>query len=58
MTPEESFAKARQDSARMKCDESIRKKQNRHDWYIAVFNVAGGAVAGLITSVIFWLLTT
>ena len=34
-----------------------RKKQIRHDWKIAVFNTLGGAVAGFVTSFIFWLIT-
>jgi hypothetical protein len=53
----ESFAKVRQDIAQRKYDESIRKKQNRHDWLIAIFNILGGAVGGLVTSLIFWFIT-
>lgn len=30
-----------------------QKKQFKHDWKIASFGIAGGAVAGLITSIIF-----
>lgn len=37
--------------------ERLRKKQFRHDWMIAVFSTIGGAVAGFITSLIFWLLS-
>lgn len=33
------------------------KQQFRHDWKITFFNVFGGAIAGLITSIIFWLIT-
>ena len=33
------------------------KQQFRHDWKITIFNVLGGAISGLITSVIFWLIT-
>jgi|GEM_PF-4979623 len=41
----------KEDAAKEKC-------QRRHNWSLAIFNVLGGAVAGLLTSVIFWLLTT
>lgn len=34
-----------------------RQKQIQHDWKIAIFNTFGGAVAGLVTSLIFWLIT-
>ena len=30
----------------------------RHDWKITIFNVVGGSLAGLITSLLFWLITT
>lgn len=30
----------------------------RHDWKITIFNVIGGSLAGLITSFLFWLITT
>lgn len=53
----ESFAKAKQDIAQRKYEERIRKKQNRHDWLIAIFSVLGGAVSGFLTSLIFWLIT-
>ncbi len=33
------------------------KSQRRHDWKIAIFNTFGGAIAGLVTSIIFWLIT-
>ncbi len=33
------------------------KRQYRHNWKITIFNTLGGAVAGLITSIIFWLIT-
>ena len=36
---------------------SNRKKQIQHDWKIAMFNTFGGAVAGLLTSIAFWLIT-
>ena len=32
-------------------------KQHKHEWKIAVFNTLGGAIAGLITSIMFWLIT-
>lgn len=33
------------------------KKQNAHDWKIAIFSTIGGGVMGFITSLIFWLVT-
>ncbi len=30
----------------------------RHDWLIAAFGTIGGAIMGLITSIVFWLITT
>ena len=33
------------------------KEQRQHDWKIAVFSTMGGSIAGLITSLIFWLIT-
>lgn len=38
-------------------ETALMKKQYRHDWIIAIFSTLGGAIAGLITSLIFWLLT-
>ena len=38
-------------------EEELRKKQFRHDWLIAIFSTIGGAIAGFVTSLIFWLLT-
>lgn len=35
-----------------------KKAQVRHDWSITIFSTIAGAVAGLITSLIFWLITT
>ena len=35
-----------------------KKAQIRHDWAIAIFGTIAGGVAGLITSLIFWLITT
>lgn len=37
-------------------EEIERKRQFRHDWMIATFSSVSGAVFGLITSVIFWLI--
>ncbi len=37
--------------------EQIRKQQYAHDWKIALFSTIGGAFAGFITSLIFWLIT-
>ena len=34
-----------------------RNKEHCHQWKIAIFNTIGGAVAGLITSILFWLIT-
>ena len=36
---------------------SEQKQQFRHDWKIAIFNTVAGGIAGLITSIIFWLIT-
>ena len=33
------------------------KAQYSHEWKITIFNTLGGAVAGLITSILFWLIT-
>lgn len=57
MTPTESFAKTRQDIAQSKYNEKVRKKQNRHDWLIAIVSIIGGAASGLFTSLAFWLIT-
>lgn len=38
-------------------EEELRKKQFKHDWYLAFFSIISGAVAGLISSFIFWLIT-
>lgn len=38
-------------------EEAKLKKQFAHDWKIAIFGAVGGAIAGLITSFIFWLIT-
>ncbi len=32
-------------------------EQRRHNWKIALFSTIGGSIAGLITSLIFWLIT-
>ena len=36
---------------------SEQKQQFRHDWRLAIFNTVAGGIAGLITSIIFWLIT-
>lgn len=41
-----------------KNEKELRKKQFSHDWKIAIFSTLGGAVAGFLTSLLFWLLTT
>ena len=38
-------------------EEARIKDQRRHDWKIAAFGVFGGAVAGFVTSIIFWSIT-
>lgn len=38
-------------------EKKLKKMQFRHNWKIAIFNTIGGAIAGFITSLIFWLLT-
>lgn len=39
-------------------EEFLRKEQRRHDWLVASFGVIGGGVMGLITSLLFWFITT
>jgi len=34
------------------------KQVKRHDWTIAIFGVIGGAVAGLVMSLVLWLITS
>ena len=38
-------------------EEELLKKQFRHDWFLACFSIITGAIAGLISSFIFWLIT-
>lgn len=38
-------------------NETNRKKQLNHDWFVALFSMIGGAVSGLASSLIFWLIT-
>lgn len=38
-------------------ENKARKMQYRHDWFIAIFGVLGGAIAGFLTSFAFWYLT-
>lgn len=33
------------------------KKQRKHDWIIAIFSTISGGIMGLISSIIFWLIT-
>ena len=35
-------------------ENKYRKMQYRHDWLIAIFGVFGGAIAGFLTSLLFW----
>ena len=51
------YLEARREQREKEHQELLRKKQFRHDWFIAIFGTLGGAVAGLITSIIFWLIT-
>lgn len=46
-----SFDKAKQ-------EEELRKRQLRHDWKIAIFSVVGGTVGGIISSLVFSLITS
>lgn len=39
-------------------EKDREKRQFRHNWKIAIFGVLGGGIAGFITSLLFWLLTT
>lgn len=38
-----------------KAEELKEKRKSRHDWHLAFFNVFGGAIAGGIVSLAFWL---
>lgn len=38
-------------------EKELQERQFRHNWKITIFNVFGGSIAGLITSIIFWLTT-
>lgn len=42
--------------AALKNKKEFSKKQFRHDWKIEIFSTLGGAIAGFLTSLIFWLL--
>ena len=35
-------------------EESLRKKQRRHDYLVATFSIIGGAISGFLTSLAFW----
>lgn len=38
-------------------EKALRRKQFIHDWKIAIFSTLGGAIAGFLTSLIFWLVS-
>lgn len=38
-------------------EREMQERQFRHDWKIAIFSAVAGGFAGLITSVVFWLIT-
>lgn len=39
-------------------DEQLRKEQYRHNWRVAICSSICGAISGLITSIVFWLITS
>lgn len=41
----------------IKKEEMADKKRIIHDWRISIFGTIGGAIAGFLTSIIFWLVT-
>lgn len=52
----EHLIRAAERNADIKREEEIRKKQNRHDWLIALFSILGGTFSGFVTSLVFWLI--
>ena len=38
-------------------EEQRKKEQRQHEYRLTLFNIIGGGIAGLITSLIFWLIT-
>lgn len=34
-----------------------QQKQRQHNWHLQIFSTISGAIAGFITSIIFWLIT-
>ena len=52
--PEEGLSNAKISNLK---EEAKIKRQFAHDWKIALFGTIGGAIAGLITSFIFWWIT-
>lgn len=53
----EEKAKALRDEER-RWQEGQQAKAFRHNWKTTIFGTVGGAAAGLVTSIIFWLLTS
>lgn len=49
-------AATKEAQAKQAKEEAEKKRQFRHDWKIALFNTLGGALAGGLVSLIFWLL--
>lgn len=39
-------------------ESALRKKQFKHDWLLACFSIVTGAISGIISSAIFWLITS
>lgn len=53
----EAKAYAEEQTALRKREDEKERRAFKHDWRIVVFSTIGGGLMGLITSVIFWLLT-
>lgn len=47
----------RREAEKAKMEIESQERLFRHEWKIAIFNTIAGGVAGLITSVIFWLIS-
>lgn len=39
-------------------EKEQQKQQFRHDWKVELFGIIGGSIAGFITSLIFWFITS
>lgn len=53
---EEKARKLRDEERRW--EEEQQRKTFRHNWKTTIFGTIGGAMAGLLASIIFWLLTS